>query len=66
MVIVDQTATADDNILNPDDQMDDYREAQIKKLRSGENIDLEDTNNGISISDFRIESLSTRRYASYQ
>lgn len=51
MAIVDQTATADDNLLNPDDQMDDYREIQIKKLREGENIDLEDTNNGISISD---------------
>ncbi len=51
MTIVDQTATADDNILNPDDQMDDYREVQIKKLREGENIDLEDTNSGISISD---------------
>ncbi len=51
MAIVDQTATADDNLLNPEDQMDDYREIQIKKLRDGENIDLEDTNNGISISD---------------
>ena len=51
MTIVDQTATADDNLLNPDDQMDDYREIQIKKLREGENIDLEDQNNGISISD---------------
>lgn len=51
MTIVDQTATADDNVLNPDDQMDDYREIQIKKLREGENIDLEDSNNGISISD---------------
>ena len=51
MTIVDQTATADDNLLNPDDQIDDYRELQIKKLREGENIDLEDSNNGISISD---------------
>lgn len=51
MTIVDQTATADDNILNPDDQMDDYREVQIKKLREGENIELEDANNGVSISD---------------
>lgn len=51
MTIVDQTATADDNLLNPEDQIDDYREIQIKKLREGENIDLEDANNGISISD---------------
>lgn len=51
MTIVDQTATADDNLLNPDDQIDDYRELQIKKLQEGENIDLEDQNSGISISD---------------
>lgn len=51
MTIVDQTATADDNLLNPDDQMDDYREIQIKQLREGQNIELEDSNNGISISD---------------
>ncbi|MBR2053235.1 MAG: ATP-dependent helicase, partial [Clostridia bacterium] len=51
MTIVDQTATADDNILNPDDQIDDYRELQIKKLREGENLELEDQNNGIAISD---------------
>ena len=51
MTIVDQTATADDNILSPNDQIDDYRELQIKKLQEGENIDLEDTGNGISISD---------------
>ncbi len=63
MAIVDQTATADDNLLNPDDQMDDYREVQIKKLREGENIELEETNNGVSISDlglneFRMDAAS--------
>lgn len=51
MTIVDQTATADDNLLSPDDQIDDYREVQIQKLQKGENIDLEDNNNGVSISD---------------
>lgn len=51
MTIVDQTATADDNLLNPEDQIDDYREVQIKKLREGKNIELEDQGNGISISD---------------
>ncbi len=51
MTIVDQTATADDNILNPDEQIDDYREVQIRELREGKNIELEDTNNGVSISD---------------
>ncbi len=63
MTIVDQTATADDNILNPEDQVDDYREIQIKKLREGENIELEDTNNGVSISDlglneFRMDAVA--------
>ncbi len=51
MTIVDQAATADDNLLNPDDQIDDYREVQIKRLQKGENIELEDASNGISISD---------------
>jgi len=66
MTIVDQTATADDNVLNPDDQMDDYREVQIKKLQEGENIDLEDANNGISISDlglneFRMDAVEFKK-----
>ena len=51
MTIVDQTATADDNILNPDEQIDDYREVQIRELREGKNIDLEDNTNGVSITD---------------
>jgi SNF2 family DNA or RNA helicase len=50
MVIVDQTATADDNLLAPNDQVDDYREIQIQKLRDGHNVDIDD-NNGVSISD---------------
>lgn len=66
MTIVDQTATADDNILSPDDQIDDYRELQIKKLQEGENIDLEDTNNGLSISDlglneFRMDAVEFKK-----
>ena len=51
MTIVNQTATADDNILDPDEQLDDYREIQIKKLQEGENIDLDDQETGVSISD---------------
>lgn len=66
MTIVDQTATADDNILSPDDQIDNYREVQIKKLQKGENIDLEDTSNGISISDlglneFRMDAVEYQK-----
>ena len=51
MTIVDQTATADDNLLNPDDVVDEYRSLQIKKMQEGEYQDLEDNGNGISISD---------------
>ena len=37
--------------MNPDEQIDDYRDIQIRQLREGKNIELEDTNNGVSISD---------------
>ena len=63
MTIVDQTATADDNLLNPDDVIDDYRSVQIKKMQNGEYQDLEESDNGISISDlglneFRMDAVS--------
>jgi len=63
MTIVDQTATADDNLLNPDDVIDDYRSVQIKKMQNGEYQDLEESDNGITISDlglneFRMDAVS--------
>lgn len=63
MTIVDQTATADDNLLNPDDVIDDYRSVQIKKMQNGEYEDLEESDNGITISDlglneFRMDAVS--------
>ena len=51
MKIVDLTATADDNILSPDEQEDlDYRKEQLKRLQT-EVVDLEDMNSGVSITD---------------
>lgn len=63
MTIVDQTATADDNILNPDDVVDEYRSLQIKKMQEGDYQDIEDSENGISISDlglneFRMDAVA--------
>lgn len=63
MTIVDQTATADDNLLNPDDVIDDYRSIQIKKMQNGEYQDLEESDNGITISDlglneFRMDAVA--------
>ena len=63
MTIVDQTATADDNLLNPDDVIDDYRAVQIKKMQNGEYQDLEESDNGITISDlglneFRMDAVA--------
>lgn len=53
MVLVDTTATADDNILSTaDDQNDlDYRAVQLKKLREGTLQDLEDVDGQITITD---------------
>lgn len=51
MKIVDLTATADDNILTPDEQEDlTYRKEQLKRLQN-EIVDLEDMNSGVSITD---------------
>lgn len=63
MTIVDQTATADDNLLNPDDVIDDYRSIQIKKMQQDVYEDLEESDSGISISDlglneFRMDAVS--------
>lgn len=63
MTIVDQTATADDNLLNPDDVIDDYRSVQIKKMQNGEYQDLEESDNGITITDlglneFRMDAVT--------
>ena len=51
MVIVNQSATADDNILDPDEVADDYRSVQIQKMQKGEIQDLEDMDGGVSITD---------------
>lgn len=51
MTIVNQTATADDNILSEENEEMDYRKEQLKKLQEGALQDLEDVNGNISITD---------------
>lgn len=51
MIIVDGTATADDNPI-AEEQVDlDYRKKQLKKLQEGELQDLEDVEGSINITD---------------
>ena len=51
MVLVDTTATADDNILSQEENDFDYRAAQLKKLQEGSLQDLEDADGQITITD---------------
>ena len=51
MTIVNQTATADDNIISDEVEEMDYRKEQLKKLQEGTLQDLEDVDGNISITD---------------
>jgi hypothetical protein len=51
MVLVDATATADDNILTQEQADIDYRATQLKKLQDGSLQDLEDVDGQITITD---------------
>lgn len=51
MVLVDTTATADDNILAENQTELDYRATQLKKLQEGTLQDLEDVDGQITITD---------------
>lgn len=51
MVLVDATATADDNILTDEQNDLDYRALQLKKLQEGSLQDLEDADGQITITD---------------
>ena len=51
MVLVDTTATADDNILADNQTELDYRATQLKKLQEGTLQDLEDVDGQITITD---------------
>lgn len=62
MVIVDATATGDDNLLSNKSTDLEYRKEQLKKLQD-EVLDLEDINTGVSITDlglndFRMDLVS--------
>ncbi len=51
MIIVDATATADDNPISEEQAEFDYRKEQLKKLKQGELQDLEDVDGSITITD---------------
>lgn len=51
MVLVDATATADDNLLNQEESDLGYRAFQLKKLQEGSLQDLEDVDGQITITD---------------
>ncbi len=62
MILVDATATADDNILAESQLELDYRATQLKKLQEGTLQDLEDVDGQITITDlglneFRMDML---------
>lgn len=63
MLLVDATATGDDNIIAAEQADLDYRKTQLKKLQDGELQDLEDVDGSISITDlglndFRLDAIS--------
>ena len=66
MKIVNLTATADDNLLSPEEKTDlEYRKEQLQRLQK-EVVDLEEMNTGISIVDlglneFRLDLLEYSR-----
>ena len=62
MVIVDATATGDDNLLNTESNEISYRKEQLRRLQD-EVIDMEDVKTGVSITDlglndFRMDLLN--------
>lgn len=62
MVIVDATATGDDNLLNTDDNDISYRKEQLRRLQD-EVIEMEDLKTGVAITDlglndFRMDLLN--------
>ena len=62
MVMLDLSATGDDNLISPEEKGDlEYRRAQLKRLQE-EVVDIEDMSTGISIMDlglneFRLDLL---------
>lgn len=63
MIVMDMTATGEDNVLSNKSSDLEYRKTQLKKLQDEEVLDLEDMNSGISITDlglneFRMDLLN--------
>ena len=54
MVILDMSATGDDNLISPELKELDYRKQQLKQLQS-EVLDIEEMQGGISITDLTLD-----------
>lgn len=54
MIIVDATATGEDDLLNPQSKDLEYRNEQLKQLQN-EVVDLDDLKGGISITDLTLD-----------
>ena len=54
MVILDMSATGDDNLISPEFKELDYRKQQLKQLQS-EVLDVEEMQGGISITDLTLD-----------
>ena len=63
MVILDMSATGDDNLISPEFKELDYRKHQLKQLQS-EVLDIEEMHGGISITDLTLDDfmMSLDRY----
>lgn len=63
MVMLDMSATADDNLINPEAKELDYRKKQLKQLQE-EVMDVEEMQGGISITDLTLDDfiMSLDRY----
>lgn len=63
MVILDISATGDDNLINPEFKEMDYRKKQLKQLQE-EVMDVEEMQGGISITDLTLDDfmMSLDRY----
>lgn len=63
MVMLDMSATADDNLINPEAKELDYRKKQLKQLQE-EVMDIEEMQGGISITDLTLDDfiMSLDRY----
>ncbi len=57
MVMANLAGTGDENLLSEDDKASDFRTEALKRLRSGEAVNIEDTRKGVGIADLGLGDL---------